>query len=141
VSEPLLEMRGFGIDLLRDGSRVTLVHDVDLSVQPAEVLGIVGESGSGKSLAMRGVFGLLPREMQARGSVRFQGREVLGKSSRTMRTLRGRKMSIIFQDPLTALNPVMTVGAQIVVSVRRLPCRWPTTPICWWPTSQPPRST
>ena len=118
MTVPILEMRGLGIDLQREGGRVSLVHEVDLSVRPAEVLGIVGESGSGKSLTMRAVFGLLPHEMRARGSVRFEGRELLGQSSRILRTLRGRKMSIIFQDPLTALNPVMTVGAQIVEAIR-----------------------
>jgi len=118
MSKQLLDLRGYGIELLRARGAISIVHDVDLSVRRGEVLGIVGESGSGKSLTMRGVFGLLPPEMRVRGSVCFQGQELLGQSSRTLRALRGSKMSIIFQDPLTALNPVMTVGAQIVEAIR-----------------------
>jgi ABC-type dipeptide/oligopeptide/nickel transport system ATPase component len=118
MSKQLLDLRGYGIDLLRAHGAISMVRDVDLSVRRGEVLGIVGESGSGKSLTMRGVFGLLPPEMRVRGSVCFQGQELLGQSSRALRALRGSKMSIIFQDPLTALNPVMTVGAQIVEAIR-----------------------
>lgn len=118
MTDPLLDMRGFGIDLRRAGVTVSLVHDVDLAVRRGEVLGVVGESGSGKSLTMRGVFGLLPWTMQMRGSVRFQGQELVGRPERMLRTLRGRRMSIIFQDPMTALNPVLTIGAQIGEAIR-----------------------
>jgi peptide/nickel transport system ATP-binding protein len=118
MSKQLLDLRDYGIELLHARGATSMVHDVDLSVRRGEVLGIVGESGSGKSLTMRGVFGLLPPEMRARGSVCFQGQELLGQSPRALRALRGSKMSIIFQDPLTALNPVMTVGAQIVEAIR-----------------------
>jgi peptide/nickel transport system ATP-binding protein len=118
MSKQLLDLRDYSIELLNARGAISMVHDVDLSVRRGEVLGIVGESGSGKSLTMRGVFGLLPPEMRVRGSVCFQGQELLGRSLRALRALRGSKMSIIFQDPLTALNPVMTVGAQIVEAIR-----------------------
>ena len=83
-----------------------------------EILGLVGESGSGKSLSMLAVMGLLPAGMRASGSIRFKGQEILGLPERQMRRLRGGRIAMIFQDPMTALNPVLTVGAQIVETIK-----------------------
>jgi peptide/nickel transport system ATP-binding protein len=113
MSENLLDIRGLHITIpSRDGERFA-VSNVDFEVARGEVLGLVGESGSGKSLSMLAVMGLLPRGLQASGSIRFAGEEILGASPRRLRALRGRRIAMVFQDPMTALNPVMTIGAQI----------------------------
>ena len=94
------------------------MRGVDLTLAAGEVLGIVGESGSGKTVTMLAVLGLLPPTARVRGSVRFHGQELVGRSRRQLRALRGKRIGMIFQDPMTALNPVMTVGAQIVEAIR-----------------------
>jgi ABC-type microcin C transport system duplicated ATPase subunit YejF len=109
----LLDVRGLRIAIPgRDGERVA-VANIDFEVNRGEVLGLVGESGSGKSLSMLAVMGLLPPNMQVSGSVRFQGREILGLPEWRMRRLRGGRIAMIFQDPMTALNPVLTIGSQV----------------------------
>jgi oligopeptide/dipeptide ABC transporter ATP-binding protein len=82
------------------------------------VLGIVGESGSGKSVGMLAALGLQPEGARVTGSVRFDGRELVGLPRRELRKLRGSRIAMIFQDPLSSLNPVMTVGEQIIEAVR-----------------------
>jgi peptide/nickel transport system ATP-binding protein/oligopeptide transport system ATP-binding protein len=82
-------------------------------VQPGEALGLVGESGSGKTMALRALVGLQPRTARASGSVEFEGDEILGRSEAKLRALRGRSISMVFQEPMTALNPVVPVGDQI----------------------------
>src|SRR6185436_11573181 len=84
---------------------------------PGEVLGIVGESGSGKSVSCLDVMGLLPARARISGSVRFKGTELLGQTDRELSRIRGRRISMIFQDPLSALTPVFTVGDQIAEAV------------------------
>lgn len=119
MSAPLLDIRGLRIALPAVGGtpeRVA-VANVDLAVGQGEILGLVGESGSGKSLSMLSVMGLLPRGLQASGSVRFAGEELLGLPERRLRAYRGRRIAMIFQDPMTALNPVLTVGAQITEAI------------------------
>jgi oligopeptide/dipeptide ABC transporter ATP-binding protein len=118
MNEPLLELRDLTVDLCRPEGNLRLIQGVNLTLRPGEVMGVVGESGSGKSVTMRAVLGLLPRQMRVTGSARFSGREVLGLPPRALQALRGARISIIFQDPMTALNPVMTIGAQIVEAIR-----------------------
>ena len=118
MSEPLLELRDLTVDLCRSEGDLRLIQGVNLALRPGEVMGVVGESGSGKSVTMRAVLGLLPRQMRVTGSARFSGREVLGLPPRALQALRGARIGIIFQDPMTALNPVMTIGAQIVEAIR-----------------------
>jgi peptide/nickel transport system ATP-binding protein len=113
AAQNLLEIRGLRIAIpTRDGELVA-VSGVDLEVARGDILGVVGESGSGKSLSMLAVMGLLPRTMRVSGSIRFAGEELLGKPARQMRAIRGRRIAMIFQDPMTALNPVHTIGAQL----------------------------
>ncbi len=125
--KPLLEVRGLRVALQGRGTERVAVENVDFEVARGEVLGLVGESGSGKSLSMLACMGLLPRTMQASGSIRFDGEEILGAPERRLRALRGGRIAMVFQDPMTALNPVLSVGAQIVEALelhdRRLSAR------------------
>ena len=112
---PLLQVRDLRVTFQ---GRVEAVSGVDLDVGRGEVLGVVGESGSGKSVALKAVLGLLPRSAKVTGSIRFRGRELLDASERAMRRLRGGPVAMIFQDPLSAFNPVVPVGAQIAEALR-----------------------
>ncbi|MFC6011566.1 ABC transporter ATP-binding protein [Nocardia lasii] len=96
------------------GERVVLVDSVSLRLDEGEVLCLVGESGSGKSVTMLAVLGLLPPSLTIfSGSVRFRGRELVGTDDETLRRLRGAELGMVFQDPMTTLNPVRRVGTQI----------------------------
>ena len=97
-----------------DGHDVDAVRGLSFLLRRGEVLGIVGESGSGKSVTSLAVMGLLPSNAEVTGSVRLGGRELLGLSDRDMSGIRGKKLSMIFQEPLSALTPVYTVGQQVV---------------------------
>ncbi len=114
---PLLEVSGlttcFKTGL--DGREINAVENVSFSVRPGETLAIVGESGSGKSVTSLSVMGLLPARTGriAAGSVKFRGRELTTLDNQAMRGIRGREMSMIFQEPMTSLNPVYTIGHQI----------------------------
>ncbi len=101
-------------DASTPGSDVAALRGLALTLHAGEVLGVVGESGSGKSTAALAVLGLLPRGARAGGSVRFEGRELLGLSERELAEVRGRRIAMVMQDPMTSLNPVHRVGAQIV---------------------------
>ncbi|WP_396668762.1 ATP-binding cassette domain-containing protein [Microbacterium sp. R86528] len=103
---------------LRAGS-TTLVDDVSFTVSAGERLGLVGESGSGKSMTALAALGLLPDAVTAWGSVILDGHEFVGTSDAAVRGLRGSVASIVFQEPLTALNPLMRVGKQIAEPLRR----------------------
>ncbi len=92
---------------------VRAVNGISLSVQPGETLGVVGESGSGKSQLFLGIMGLLAANGRIRGSVRFHGQELLGLKARGLDVIRGSKMTMIFQDPMTSLNPFLKVGTQL----------------------------
>ena len=109
----LLVTEGLRIESQLGGQARTIVSGIDLSVGVGETVGIVGESGSGKSLTARALLGLLPPGVTASGSVRLNGKELLGMSESALRRVRGREISLIFQDPYTLLNPVLRVGRQI----------------------------
>ena len=99
-----------------DGRRV--VDGVSFNVPDGARVGLIGESGSGKSLTALAVLGLLPEGASASGSIRWDGRELIGLSDRALAELRGDEIGIVFQEPRTALNPIRTVGRQIAESVR-----------------------
>jgi peptide/nickel transport system ATP-binding protein len=119
MSEPLLDVRDLRVTFLTDGGDVTAVDGVSLALGADEVLGIVGESGSGKSVTMMTVMRLVPeRNARFEGEVVYGGRDLMQLSKRTMREVRGSEIAMIFQDPMTSLNPVYTVGWQIAEQVR-----------------------
>ena len=115
----LLEVRDLVVGYHNDDNElVTLVDGVSFTVREREVLCLVGESGSGKSVTMLAVLGLLPPPLHiVSGSVHYRGRDVLGLSERELRRLRGSELGMVFQDPMTAMNPVKRVGSQIVRAI------------------------
>jgi len=115
---PAVEVTDLRVAFATDGGDVVAVDGVSLSVQPGEILALVGESGSGKSVTARTLLGLLPEHARAGGSVRVGGEEVLGADRATLKSIRGSKAAMVFQEPSTALNPVFTVGWQIAEGLR-----------------------
>ncbi|WP_341991396.1 ABC transporter ATP-binding protein [Azorhizobium sp. AG788] len=112
---PVLAVSGLTTRLRTRAGEVTVVDSLDFTVTAGETLAVVGESGSGKSMTALSLMRLLPEAVafNAGGTVRFNGRDVLALSERDMRTLRGADMSMIFQEPMTSLNPVMRIGRQL----------------------------
>jgi peptide/nickel transport system ATP-binding protein len=110
----LLEVRNLTVEF----PSTVAVRAIDFSISEGEVLGLVGESGSGKSMTSLALMGLLPPEARVSGQVKFEEREVLTASPEELRQMRGRRMAMIFQEPMTALNPVMRVGDQVAEAVR-----------------------
>ncbi len=108
-----LELRDLSISLPPGSDRQNAVRNVSLEIEKHELLCLVGESGSGKSVIAQAIMGLLPRPLAARGEILLEGESLLGASEARRRSLRGARMSMIFQEPMTALNPVMRCGAQI----------------------------
>ncbi len=113
MTEPALQIEHLEVDFPTKDGVVHAVRGVDLSLAPGEVLGIVGESGSGKSVTALATMGLLPKGAAVRGSIRFQGRELLGLKEKQLNQVRGTGIAMIFQDPMTSLNPVYSIGWQI----------------------------
>lgn len=111
---PLVEVRDFSISF----GRAQPVKGITFDVHAGETLAIVGESGSGKSLTALGLIGLLPSNAQKKGSIRLRDRELLDLSEPAWRSIRGREIGMIFQEPMTSLNPVLTIGEQIVEVLR-----------------------
>ena len=115
TEQSVLDIRGLTISLPRGADRPYAVEDVSFHVAPNEIVCVVGESGSGKSVTAHSVMGLLPRKQltPVAGQVLLRGEDLLTKSPGELRSLRGERMSMIFQEPMTALNPVIRVGEQI----------------------------
>jgi len=129
---PLLAVRKLGIDFVTDAGRLTAVSEISLTVARGQVLAIVGESGSGKSVTALSLLGLLPATAQVRGSAVLTGAvlagaslagaspagtELVGAAPATLRSVRGRRIGAVFQDPFTTFNPVMRIGTQIAEAV------------------------
>ncbi|SLM92360.1 dipeptide ABC transporter ATP-binding protein [Brevibacterium yomogidense] len=115
---PVLSIDGLDVTFVTDAGDVHAVKDLTLAVAPGEVLAIVGESGSGKSVTARSVLGLIPDTATTNGAVVLQGNNVLTASKAQLRKLRGADVSMVFQEPSTALNPVFTIGWQIAEGLR-----------------------
>ena len=114
-----LEVEDLRVRFDTDNGKVLAVNGVSFTVGAGEVLALVGESGCGKSITAMSMLGLLPPTATARGSVRLEGREISNLSQKQMMGIRGREISMIFQEPMTSLNPVFTVGFQIAEVLRR----------------------
>ncbi|SHF60171.1 dipeptide ABC transporter ATP-binding protein [Streptoalloteichus hindustanus] len=117
VGPPLLEISGLTVAFPHRAGRAVAVDDVDLTVHSGESVAVVGESGSGKSTIAYAVMGLLPDSAEVSGSVRLAGRELLGLDDRALSGIRGNRIAMVYQDPLAALTPVISVGAQIAEAV------------------------
>jgi peptide/nickel transport system ATP-binding protein/oligopeptide transport system ATP-binding protein len=120
AGRPILEVTELRVRIAAPGRTVDAVRGVSFDLGPGEALAIVGESGCGKSTALRAVAGLLPRRARASGSIRFDGVELLGAPERARRRVRGRGVAMIFQDPMTALDPVIRVGDQVAEGPRQV---------------------
>ncbi|PCC43122.1 dipeptide ABC transporter ATP-binding protein [Brevibacterium aurantiacum] len=118
TAKSILDVESLNVTFSTDGGDVHAVKDVSLSVTPGEVLAIVGESGSGKTVTARSILGLLPETAQRSGAVIVSGKDVLSVSGEQLRKMRGTDVSMVFQEPSTALNPVYTVGWQIAEGLR-----------------------
>jgi len=114
ASEPLLRVDGLSVEFRTHRGTVHAVNGVSFDIAPGETLGIVGESGCGKSVTALALLGILPRAGRVTGgSAVFDGRNLVGLRDRALRRIRGREIAMIFQDPMTSLNPVLTIGRQI----------------------------
>ena len=116
---PLLDIRDLSVSFRTRAGLVPTLDKVSLQLGRGEILGLVGESGAGKSLTGLALTGLLPpNAVVTAGSVRFDGQEVLGLSEAALRRIRGRRIGMVFQDPMTALDPLMRIGEQLVETIR-----------------------
>ncbi|TML89860.1 MAG: ABC transporter ATP-binding protein [Actinobacteria bacterium] len=115
----LLEVEGLRVSLPTSEGRVTIVDGVDYAVEPGEVFGVAGESGSGKTISMLALLGLLPDGAHVGGCAQFGGRDLLRLPKRALRDVSGRDVAMVFQDPMTSLHPMLSVGKQLTEHVRR----------------------
>ena len=114
----VLEVESYNLDFWVDGVWYPAAIDMNYSIEAGKVLAIVGESGSGKSSSSMGLMGLLASNARVNGSVKIKGTEMLGANDSTLRKFRGKEVAYIFQEPMTALNPVYTIGFQIIETLR-----------------------
>ncbi len=118
MSAPLLQIAGLSVEFdTPDGWR-TVTHEVSFSLQRGRTLALVGESGSGKSVTAMSILDLLPENARRSGSIAFDGTDIMGLAPRELRRLRGSRIATIFQEPMTAMNPVYTIGDQLISALR-----------------------
>jgi oligopeptide/dipeptide ABC transporter ATP-binding protein len=113
MAKPLLEVRNLNISFISSSKKINVVRNLDFYIRESEVFGLVGESGCGKSLTALAIMGLLPENAIAEGAIFLKGQNLLSLDNESMRRLRGKEISMIFQEPMTSLNPVLTIGYQI----------------------------
>ena len=119
MSTPLLEVRDLTVSFQAGDEEVSAVRGMNFHIAPGEVLALVGESGAGKSATAMAVVGLLPEHAEVTGSVKLQGKELVGLDDAAMSNVRGRVIGTVFQDPMSALTPVYTVGDQIAEALQQ----------------------
>ena len=115
---PLIQVRNLSVQLQTQRGPADAVRDISFSLDRGETLGLIGESGCGKSITALSLMGLLPDNAVVRGSISFDGQELLGLPDETLCGLRGNRIGMIFQEPMTALNPVHTIGHQVAEPLR-----------------------
>jgi peptide/nickel transport system ATP-binding protein len=115
---PLLEVQNLGVRLLTQRGPADAVRAVSFSLERGETLGLIGESGCGKSITALALMGLLPENAEVSGSIRFDQQQLVGMDDAALRQLRGNRIGMIFQEPMTALNPVHTIGHQVAEPLR-----------------------
>ena len=115
---PLLEVSNLRIRLQTHRGPADAVRGVSFALERGETLGLIGESGCGKSITAMSLMGLLPESAQVTGSIRFDGQELVGRTDAQMCQLRGNRIGMVFQEPMTALNPVHTIGRQVAEPLR-----------------------
>lgn len=113
MSDPILKVRDLKVEFGTNDGPVYAVKGIDLDVMPGETVAIVGESGSGKSQTMMAIMGLLAGNGRANGSARYRGKEIIGLSDRALNRIRGEKITMIFQEPMTSLDPLYKIGRQL----------------------------
>jgi peptide/nickel transport system ATP-binding protein len=119
VSEPaLLSVEGVAVELPTPRGNLRAVDHVDLKVGAGRTLGVVGESGCGKTMLSRAILQLLPKKAKLSGRVMFDGQDLVGLAPERLRKLRGRSLAVVFQDPMTSLNPVLTIGTQLIETLQ-----------------------
>jgi peptide/nickel transport system ATP-binding protein len=118
MSEPLLSVEDLTVELPTGRGPLRAVNGVSFTLERGAALGIVGESGSGKTMLSRAILRLLPPSARATGIVRFGQQDILTLSGEALRALRGAEIAVVFQDPMTSLNPVLTIGSQLVETMR-----------------------
>ena len=116
--EPLLSVENISVALPTPRGRLLAVDQVDLTLAPGRTLGIVGESGSGKSMLARSILQLLPKGAELAGRILFEGQDLARLTPEALRRLRGPSLAVVFQDPMTSLNPVLSIGTQIVETLQ-----------------------
>src|SRR5690554_2749435 len=115
---PLLEVKDLHTSFFTDAGEVKAVNGVSFNLEHGKVLGIVGESGSGKSVTAYSIIQILDSNGEiVSGSIKVGGQELVGSGEKVMKTIRGNKISIIFQDPMTSLNPTYTIGKQLIEAI------------------------
>jgi oligopeptide/dipeptide ABC transporter ATP-binding protein len=118
AASPLLQVENLNVSLPTPYGLVPAVRNIDLRLERGQTLGIIGESGCGKSITMLALMGLLPEEARVTGSIRLHGQELVGAADATLCQIRGNRVGMIFQDPMSALNPVQTIGRQVAEPLR-----------------------
>ncbi len=118
MSEPLLALRDVAVELPTPRGILRAVDHVDLTLEAGRTLGIVGESGCGKTMLSRAILQLLPRKAKLTGRIMFDGADLARLDAESLRKLRGRDLAVVFQDPMTSLNPVLTIGTQLMETIQ-----------------------
>ncbi|NML42812.1 ABC transporter ATP-binding protein [Ramlibacter sp. G-1-2-2] len=122
---PALEVKNLTVSFERDGRRAEVVSDVSYTIARGRTLGVVGESGCGKTITSLAVMGLAPPGLRVQGAIRLAGQDLAGASEKAWQDARGDRVAMVFQEPMSALNPVMKIGRQIAeVLVRHRGARW-----------------
>ena len=118
MTAPLLSVEDVAVDLATPRGNLRAVDHVDLRLEAGRTLGIVGESGCGKTMLSRAILQLLPKKARLTGRVMFDGQDLARCSPEVLRKLRARSLAVVFQDPMTSLNPVLTIGTQLTETLQ-----------------------